>query len=137
MEQYRKSEEHLVRAEKSSPGSPRFARRHAEIAEGRAESYKRQKNWAAAITAYNTVAGIAEDLTRRDPKSERDLNGLPALYTMLADCYASAGQVNEAVEAMGKALDRYQQIASRRRLLATEEQGRQEALTKLAGWKQR
>jgi hypothetical protein len=60
---------------------------------------------------------------------------LRAAYSDLADCYAAAGQLNDATQAMQAALDSYQKVATRRALRADEEETRKTGLAKLALWK--
>jgi tetratricopeptide (TPR) repeat protein len=134
LDHLRKAEEYLARADSVNPGSNRGAMRKAEILGSRADVYGAQKKWADAITNLKAVIAIFEGQRSKDPKNEALLSEQPALYAQLADCYASAGQTDNAARAMRTALDRAGEIAAKRPLVAEEERDRQTNLAKLSQW---
>ncbi len=132
-----KADEYLARADRQNPGLARLAMRHAEINDSRGDAYVRQKKWNDAITAYEAAIAIIAGQRQRDPKSDTLLNAQPELYFRLADCRAAVQQWDAAISTMQTALDRWQEIAGRRGLLADEEQRRKDAAAKLSEWQQR
>jgi serine/threonine protein kinase/tetratricopeptide (TPR) repeat protein len=136
LEEFRKAENYLVILEKLNPGLRRNSLRKAEILSGRAEALNRERNWKEASAAFISSIAIYEAEYKSNPNDASMLNGQPALYAVLADCYAAAREWSAAAQAARTALERYREIEAKRPLAEQEQAERAGTLQKLTEWSQ-
>jgi len=137
LEECRKADEAIVRAEARNPGLLQLENRRADVASTRADAYAKRKMWQEAIDAYTVTTSLFQDLMRRDPKNATQVDDLIENQLKLADCYAAIERWSGAVEIMGQALNGLNETASRRRLSPSEEESRKTGIQKMAQWKRR
>jgi len=134
LENLRRAEELAVAAEKDAPDTTMKTVRLADVADTRADVYIAAKRWQEAIGEMKSNAAAYEDLARRDPDNPLFVDGQPPIYAKLADCYAGAGDRENARKAMQTAVDRYGAMGKKRALSTGEKQSRDEARAKLEAW---
>jgi tetratricopeptide (TPR) repeat protein len=137
LDECRKADEAIARAEARNPGLLQLENRRADVASTRADAYATRRMWQEAIAAYSVTTSLFEDLIRRDPKNATQVDDLIENQLKLADCYAALEHWRDAAGVMEKALSGYTEAASRRHLSAAEEESRKTGAEKLAQWKRR
>jgi hypothetical protein len=137
LEHLRLANVQLEGARKQSAAPTRWTAWQSDLDRARGLAYTRQKNWTAAIAAYQAAIADSEETTRKDPTNDDYWNDLRMNYFELADCYAAEGHWSDAEQALQAGLDSYRQVSTRRALRQDEEEMRQSGMSKLATWKKR
>jgi tetratricopeptide (TPR) repeat protein len=127
----------LAAARKQSSAPTRWTAWDSDLQRARGLANTRLKNWPQAIVAYRAAIADSEEAIRQDVQNDDYWNDLRTSLFELADCYAALEQWGNAAQAMQRALDSFQKVASRRTLRADEEESRKTALAKMAVWKAR
>jgi tetratricopeptide (TPR) repeat protein/predicted Ser/Thr protein kinase len=130
----RRAEELAVAAEKDAPDTIMKTVRLADVADTRADVYVAARRWQEAIAEMKSNAAAYEDLARRNPGDPLFVQSQPPIYAKLADCYAGAGERENARKAMQAALDVYAALERKRALSAGEKLSRDQARAKLDSW---